>query len=237
MYEDDIQNLKKITDELNNKININNQKDKEINNLKLSVNDLRKEYSSLNDSYESVLTDLKKNINTNEKLRLLIIDLENKIDNHNNNVSGMDLSIKQQIEQLTRNSLAKKNIDYNPSKDVVSKVKIDHKNLNDKIDGYNKQKLSFSQVLPKYDMYNSAYVSTGNNSLISNQSNFGGKNNYVEITGVHKSEDIKPKNNVVTVINHKNGDDNFGKNINHKNGDDNIGNVINSVTVKKNNEK
>jgi len=192
MYEDDIQNLKKIINELNYKINLNNQKDKEIINLKNIVNDLKKEYSKLNESYENVLGDLQFNIKTNEKLRLLITDLENKIENHNNNVSGMDLLIKQQIENLTRNSLGKKNIEYKTSKDIVTKAKNDHIDLNNKIDKYNLQKLSYSQVLPRFNNMDSSVIlsKNSNNSVINNNlNNITGNNSYVEIAGVQKLDE------------------------------------------------
>lgn len=190
MYEDDIKNLKNIISELTHKVNCNNQKDKEINNLRIMLCDLKKEYSALNNNYESVLSDLQNNINTNEKLRQLIIDLENKIENHNNNVSGMDLAIRQQIENLTRNSLARKNIEHKTNKEVINKVKDDHIALNHKIDNYNMQKLSFSQVLPKFNELNSSVHEKCNNSVcVETHSIKNG--NYVEITGVEKLPDDK----------------------------------------------
>ena len=188
LYEEDIQNLKRIINELNLKININNQKDKDINILKISLTEIRKEYLILSNFYESLLADFKININANERLRQLVIDLENKIESHNKSVIGIDISIKQHIEQLTRQSLAKKNIDYRSNKDVVKKMKSDHELIISKIENYTKQNLSFSELLPKYslDINSSNFISDGNNRNFNSYYStiMDGKNdNLIDITG------------------------------------------------------
>jgi chromosome segregation ATPase len=195
MYENDIKDLKKIINELDYKININNKKDEEISNLRLLLNDLKKEYARLNESYGLLLSDLKNNVNTNEKLRLLILELENKIETHNNYVGNMDILIKQHIENITRNSLAKKNIDYKSSKDIIDEVKNDNAKLRNKIDDYDFKRLSYSQVLPKYtNLNNSNNFKIDNKSVIDNNSySIDGNKSFVEISGVEYLNESNPK--------------------------------------------
>lgn len=186
MYEDDIKNLKKIINDQNLKINMNLNKDKEIYNLKLKNNELQQEYSNLNKNYEVVLGDLQLNVNNNEKLRHIINNLENKVDNHNNNVGGMDIAIKQQIEGLTRNSLAKKYIDYNSSKDIIDKAKNDNTLFNNNVDKYNLQKLSASHVISKFGDFDNVIITNSNNSVVGNLKNDKkniNNDSYVEILG------------------------------------------------------
>lgn len=210
MYEEDIQNLKRIINELNLKININNSRDKEISSLKLYLIDMKKEYLKLSNIYESLLADFKININANERLRLLVSDLENKIETHNKSINGIDLNIKQQIENLTRQSLAKKHIEYTSSRDVVSKIKSDHEFIISKIENYTKQNLSYSEILPKYSFditssQNSVdYLKNGSFNITNlNKSSLNSNKNdenLVEITGYSttevKTDFVKNKENL-----------------------------------------
>jgi hypothetical protein len=196
MYEDDIQELKKIINQLNIKINVNNQKDTEINKLIFNLSDIKKEYLILYNLYESLLTDFKIIINANEKLRQLVFDLENKIESHNKNILGIDISIKQHIEQLTRNSLANKNIIYESNKNYISKMKSDNELMFNKIELYDKHNLSFIEYLPKikidinnFSINNSNcnnYYSTHMNNDMNNDMN--NNNNLIEITGIRINE-------------------------------------------------
>jgi hypothetical protein len=216
MYEEDIQELKKIINQLNIKININNQKDSDLNKLLFNFTEIKKEYLILYNLYESLLTDFKININANEKLQQIVFDLENKIESHNKNILGIDMSIRQHIEQLTRNSLANKNIDYKSNKDNLSKMKNDRELIINKIELYDKHNLSFIEFLPKIktDLNNFTFNNSNNNidgcysTLMDYNYNYNhgnNNNNLIEITGFRTTKENYIENNYV-IINDNNED-------------------------------
>lgn len=143
--------LEKIIAELREKerelIMIVKDRDNEIARLKTTITACKEDWNKLSESYESLLIDIKNQININEVLRNLVFELLSKIEMHNQNVSGIDIAIKQQIEALTRQSLSKKNIDIerNYNQDL-SQATVNIDNLRMKLGRIESQKLHKSAV-------------------------------------------------------------------------------------------
>lgn len=146
-----------------------NERDSEINRLKIIITNCRDEWNKLTESYESLLVDIQNQISINELLRKLVFELLGKIEMHNQNVGGLDLAIKQQIEILTKQSLAKKNIeiDKNYSKDVSQAANtIDA--LRNKMGRIESQKLHKSEVFTEIDLNIENFKNTSSSRISSN---------------------------------------------------------------------
>ncbi len=122
------------------------QRADELNLLKLTINNCREEFNRLSVSYESLLKDIKEQIDINEKLRGLVGELMLKIESHNLNVGSLDSQIKQQIEVLTRHSLSKKYIDALPNTDILRNSEKNLQILKGKVVKLETDKLHKSQV-------------------------------------------------------------------------------------------
>lgn len=146
-YEQKISDLNSQIESYNKQIiSINSEKTTEIHRHILLINTCKEEFFKLSESYESLLIDIKQQISINEALRKLVIELMNKIEEHNHTIGSLDMQIKQQIEILTRQSLSKKYIDALPSIDVVTKSEREMLALRSKVGRMETEKLHKSQV-------------------------------------------------------------------------------------------
>jgi hypothetical protein len=79
--------------------------------------------------------------------RSVILDLEAKIDMHNRTVGGNESNIKQNIELLTRSSLAKKSIEIKSNVDNLLKSSEDMEALKTKVKRIEMNKFNGSKCL------------------------------------------------------------------------------------------
>ncbi len=114
-----IEDLKKQNDDLKIKMLVISEKDNEISKLKLALASCRDEWNKLSEAYEGLLVDIRSQISVNESLRSFIYELQSKIESHNQQVGGLDVAIRQQLELLTRQTLAKKSIEYKQNDTVI----------------------------------------------------------------------------------------------------------------------
>jgi len=130
------------------------ERDIEISRMKITITSGKEEWTKLSESYDIMLTDIKNQIGINESLRSMVVELLNKIEMHNQNVDGIDIAIKQQIEILTRQSLAKKAIDMerNYNQDI-KQASSNIENLRHKLGRVESQKFYKSAV---YNVVNSS---------------------------------------------------------------------------------
>lgn len=93
------------------------------------------------------MQDIKNQISNNELLRGIVLELQGKIENHNQQIGGFDNAVRQQIEILTRQTMAKKNIDLNSNNvEAVKKTTNDMDNLKTKVLNLTAQKLNKSAI-------------------------------------------------------------------------------------------
>jgi predicted nucleic acid-binding Zn-ribbon protein len=146
-YEKDIDDLRNINEDQRIKLLIIPERDAEIMKLKNAISACRDEWNKLSESYEFLLQDIKNQISNNELLRGIILELQGKIENHNQQIGGFDNAVRQQIEILTRQTLAKKNIDLNANNlETVKKTTNDMDNLKTKVVRLESQKLNKSAI-------------------------------------------------------------------------------------------
>lgn len=138
--------LKRIIDEMKIKLYQAAEKDNEITRLKQTIVACRDEWARLSEAYEELLKDIKNQIAINDGLRAFIFELQMKIENHNNQVINLDHAIKQQIENLARQSLQKKVIEYNPNTEVILKSHNEIEAVKSKLGRIEAQKLTQSNI-------------------------------------------------------------------------------------------
>ena len=80
-------------------------------------NKIKVDWKELYQSRENLIEELKNLMLQTDHYRQVILDLEEKIDNHNRSVGGSENNLKQSIDQLTRTSLSKKSIDLKSNVD------------------------------------------------------------------------------------------------------------------------
>lgn len=175
-YEKDLENLRTQNDELRVKLLIIPEKDNEITRLKQAISSCREEWNKLSESYEQLLLDIKQQITVNESLRGVIFELQGKIETHNQQVGGLDNAIRQQIEILTRQTLAKKNIDYNPNHDKVRESTNKMDVLKTKIGRLETQKLNKSAVFSNVGFQIEENKTKSGPGISIQRSNFSSKN-------------------------------------------------------------
>jgi uncharacterized coiled-coil DUF342 family protein len=154
------------------------ERDNETSRLKITITSCKEDWNKLSESYESLLSDIKNQINVNEVLKNLVFELLNKIQMHNQNVGGLDIAIKQQIEILTRQSLAKKAIDIerNYNQDL-SQATSNIDNLRMKLGRIESQKLTKSAVFNTLNFSNENLKSSSNTTLEEINQRFQRNNN------------------------------------------------------------
>jgi chromosome segregation ATPase len=146
-YERDIEDLRKINEDQRIKLLVIPELESEIIKLKNAISACRDEWNKLSESYEILLQDIKNQISNNELLRGIVLELQGKIENHNQQIGGFDNAVRQQIEILTRQTLAKKNIDLNQNNfEAVKKTSNDMDNLKTKVVRLESQKLNKSAI-------------------------------------------------------------------------------------------
>lgn len=106
------------------------------------------EWSRLKAAYESLLLDIRHQLDINEALKNSVIELENKIEIYNSQMGGYDPIILQQIEYLSRTG--KKNIEYHSQKDNIKLIEGEMNVLKNKINRIENQSLTQSYTVPTY---------------------------------------------------------------------------------------
>lgn len=152
---------------------VKSDKTTEIQRHILLINTCKEEFFKLSESYESLLIDIKQQISINEALRKLVIELMNKIEEHNHTIGSLDMQIKQQIELLTRQTLSKKYIDALPSIELVTKSEKDLLVLRNKVGRMETEKLHKSQVFESssqsvIEIFEKKEIFSGDRSVFSN---------------------------------------------------------------------
>jgi hypothetical protein len=79
--------------------------------------------------------------------RKVILDLEAKIDAHNRSIGGNETTLKQNIDMLTRSSLAKKSIDIKSNVESLLKSSEEMEALKTKVKRIEMNKFTGSQAL------------------------------------------------------------------------------------------
>lgn len=139
------------------------EKDNEIARLKQTLVSCREEWARLSEAYEGLVKDIKNQLTVNDGLRAFIYELQMKIENHNNQIINLDQAIKHQIENLARQSLQKKVIEYNPNTEAIIKSHNETEAVKNKIGRMEAQNITRSQV----------FNSGNNNNNIPNMFQFG----------------------------------------------------------------
>lgn len=93
---------------------------------------LLEEHQQLKDDYDSLLKDLKNQINVNEGLKKSVLDLENLIESYNKNPQIPDNPLKSHIEMLLKDKT--KNIPYKSQKDIIRRAENEMNCLRNKLD-------------------------------------------------------------------------------------------------------
>ena len=172
-YEEEINNLKNDNNELRVKLLIINERDSEISRLKFALSACRGEWTKLSESYEGILVDIKNQIAINEALRMFIYELQSKIESHNQQIGGLDATIRQQLEILTRQTLSKKSIEYNQNNDAVRKSHSEIEALRAKLGRIESANLTKSAVFSDFSIstenVSNKSVKVISNNNISNQ--------------------------------------------------------------------
>ena len=179
-YEQIVLNLRNEIEELNIRIASFGKKDAEYGRIKSTLPQFKEDWTRLSQSYESLLVDLKNQMEINESLRSIIFDLQGKIESHNQQVGGNDLAIKQQIELLTRQAAVKKSIEYNPNNDLVNRCQNEVQGLRAKVGQIENQQLYKSQAISTLNFNNDFdYVSNPRNDQFVGQSLSNSRNTQI----------------------------------------------------------
>ena len=153
IYIQQIESHKKIIETLNHqleefklKFTVFAEKENEISRLKLTITQCKAEWERMSESYESLLSDIRIQLEMNQTLTMVILDVQSKIEKHNLNLGGLDLTIKQQIDILTQQAVTKQKIEVNSNFETVSRCQEEMEDLKNKIYRIESQKLTKSQV-------------------------------------------------------------------------------------------
>jgi len=163
-YEEELNRLKIENNDLKIKLLIIAERDAEISRLKTALTACRDEWTKLSESYEGLIVDIKNQIQINEALRMFIFELQSKIESHNQQVGGLDTSIRQQIEILTRQSLSKKSIEYNQNSDIVRKSQSEIEALRAKVGRIQSASLTKSAVFLSIGNLSNEIIPSSNNA-------------------------------------------------------------------------
>lgn len=141
------------------KTTIKEKYEKYIGTLRETISKFQGEWDILYESYQNLLADIKGLIITNEKLKSMVLDFEGKIEVHNKQVVSNDVSIKQQIELLTKNSLSKKTIEWLSQKEVISKTVKEMEAINEKVKRMEMKQFNSSSLLSSVAVEMEGYMS------------------------------------------------------------------------------
>ncbi len=130
------------------------EKDNEIVRLNKTLVSSREELAQLSNTFEDLIKDIKNQLEINDCLRAFIYELQMKIENHNNQSIILDQVIKQQIENLARQSLQKKVIEYNTNNRAVIASQNEIETVKNKIGMIEAQNLSKSQIFSSGSYHN-----------------------------------------------------------------------------------
>lgn len=159
-YEAETRELKKIIENLRiKKLNISN-KDHEIHRLKQVFNICKDDWRRLQHSYEELLIDLKSQISINDKLRVLISNLKEKIDSHNSFVTDSDNKIDQEIEFIENQAQCVNLLDFKLVNNFLIKIRKDIDVLKMKITGMESQKISqkINEIIEDYNNPKASFI-------------------------------------------------------------------------------
>jgi len=217
-----LQNAKKLEEEIKNQPNVYDAKCKELtllseklkmqlekeisekNNetkrISLILTSCGDEFIKLSDSYEMLLNEIKQQITMNELLNNLVVEFSNRIQTHNHSIEKLDLHIRENIEILTRQSLFIKLIDIIPNSVFLTSSKINIVHLKNKLVKLEEQKLNISQIhsptyneIPKFDQK----IQTHKNKCLKSNTNSGRNSNNItidEITNRQSNSNFDDKN-------------------------------------------
>lgn len=118
-----------------------------LSNLKDTFTKFKADWSELYASRTSLIEDVKTLMLQLDYYRGVILDLEGKIEMHNRTVGGNESNLKQNIESLTRTSLAKKSIEIKSNIDNLLRCSEDMETLKTKVKRIEMNKFSGSQCL------------------------------------------------------------------------------------------
>ncbi len=178
--EEELKNARRENEELRARLLIITERENEISRLKISLNSVREEWNKLFEAYEALLADLRAQIAVNESFRMVIFDLQSKIESHNVNVGGLDNNLRQQIEALMRQALTKKSIDINDNSEMLRRAQTDIENLRNKISRFDKNAFSIASIYSNLNMNQTTSVEVKKTVVVSNSTSNGdySNNNY-----------------------------------------------------------
>ena len=143
------------------RLTIITDRDNEIAKLKLIITQCKAEWERLSESYDSLLIDVKKQIELNQALVIVISDMHGKMERHNGSLGVIDLSIRQQIEVLTKEALFKQRLDYSTSSDTIQKCQAQLEDIKSKVGKVEGQRLNKSAVYPCIVFSSDSFQSSG----------------------------------------------------------------------------
>jgi hypothetical protein len=149
------------------KTTIREKYERYIGTLKDTISKFQLEWDTLYESYHLLLADIKKLIIDNEKLKSLVLDLEEKIDTHNKTTLSSDTTIRQQIELLTRHTLSKKTIDWMSQKEVLVRSAGEMEALNTKVRRLEMKEYNSSSLLNSVAVDMENFVNEGRSVSVS----------------------------------------------------------------------
>ena len=156
-------NLNNQLEEFRMKINIITEKDNEISKLKLAISQCKSEWERLSQAYESLLVDIRNQLEMNQNLTMVVLDIQSKIEKHNTNIGGFDVSIKQQIDILTQQAFTKQKIEVQSNAETVRKCQGQIEEIRNKVGKIESQRLYKSAVFTNINNNMDVYQTNENN--------------------------------------------------------------------------
>ena len=197
-----IMNLNKQLEELKNNKSSVTEKDKEISSLKINLLKCREEWTRLSESYEGILLDIRKLVETNQYLNSVIYDMQGTIDRYNLKIVTADNSILKKIESLTQQVLTRRNIPGFSVKEAVKKCEVETDELKLKIARLENNRIKKENIFEKLSFINNGNLmqKTGYKN-IDVQENIGEYQgfSYNNLGGVERNKD--KRETVVTGMN------------------------------------
>ena len=151
-YKTTIAKLTRQLEELRVRLSIISERDNEITKLKLTITQCKSEWEKLSESYDHLLTDMKKQLDLNQALIIALAEMHAKIEKHNGNLAGIDLSLRQQIEVLTKEALCKQRMEYSSSTETVTRCQSQLEDLKSRLGRVEGQRLNKSAVFSNITM-------------------------------------------------------------------------------------
>lgn len=101
--------------------NMVGDRDGEINTLTSVISLMKEDWENLNNAYDLLDSEIKKQLCCNDELRAVIRNLTENNHNHNDYINEHEAEMKQIFEQFVRCALKKKTIDFNDPSEKVEK--------------------------------------------------------------------------------------------------------------------